>query len=194
MEECFLAYDYTPHRKYQHRSQRHLRGYQLDLTSPAPKDEQDYFTEAAQEQRTTEHVLPQNPRPEDSCWWDHFTVEQHAGLMHSLGNLALTYDNSAYSNRCFEKKRGMPLAPGEDQVTCYAQAPLKQEQLLAQYDVWTPKEIGARQRDLAAWALKRWAVEPPTTAELLDSEVGVVIESEGTDEDVAASADRLALS
>jgi hypothetical protein len=153
-----------------------------------------YFTEAAQEQRTTEHVLPQNPKPEDSCWWDHFTVEQHAGLMHSLGNLALTYDNSAYSNRCFGKKRGKPLAPGEDQVTCYAQAPLKQEQLLAQYDVWTPNEINARQRDLAAWALKRWAVEPPTTAELLDSEAAIEIESEGTDEDVAASADAIDLS
>lgn len=63
-----------------------------------------YFTDSAQEQRTTEHVLPQHPNPDDACWWDHFSKEQHAALVHSLGNLALTYDNSSYGRKCFQEK------------------------------------------------------------------------------------------
>ena len=91
----------------------------------------DHFTAAKQKQRTTEHILPQNPDPDDACWWEHFSREQHADLVHSLGNLALTYDNSSYSNKCFVKKRGLPLSPGEQPYRCYAQADLRQERDLA---------------------------------------------------------------
>jgi len=66
------------------------------------------FTDATKEQRTTEHVLPQHPKADDACWWDQFSKGQHTALVHSLGNLALTYDNSSYSNKCFDKKRGEP--------------------------------------------------------------------------------------
>lgn len=119
------------------------------------------FTDSTKEQRTTEHILPQQPRADAACWWDHFSPEDHARLHHALGNLALTYDNSAYSNKCFEDKRGEALRPGEAPSACYAQGKLHQERELAAYDEWTPEVITARQREFAEWALERWAVAPP---------------------------------
>ena len=145
------------------------------------------FTAASKEQRTTEHVLPRHPDPEGSCWWDHFTEDEHAALVHSLGNLALTYDNSSYGRKCFIDKRGLPLGPGVEVATCYAQAGLKQEQLLAQYEVWTPSTIYERQQELAAWALKRWKVMPPTSTELATEEPDIEAEDpEGLDADPSA--------
>lgn len=145
-----------------------------------------FFTDASQEQRTTEHVLPQHPRDGAACWWDHFTPEEHSSLVHSLGNLALTYDNSAYSNHCFDRKRGLPLAPGAEPRTCYAQAGLRQEQQLAQYQDWTPTTIRERQGVLADWALTRWAVAAPTVGNI--DVAPEDIESEGSEEDQAATA------
>lgn len=149
-----------------------------------------FFTDASQEQRTTEHVLPQHPDEDAACWWDHFTREEHAALVHSLGNLALTYDNSAYRNFCFDRKRGAPLAPGAGPKACYAQANLRQEQQLAQYLDWTPEVVRERQALLTDWALARWAVVAPADSSL-DVEPGD-IESEGTDEDREATAQDLA--
>lgn len=128
------------------------------------------FTSATKEQRTTEHVLPQHPKEDDTCWWEDFTTEQHAGLVHSLGNLVLTYDNSSYGRKCFKDKRGMPLTPLVDPSACYAQAGLKQEQLLAHYDAWTPQTIQERQQVLAEWALERWTVPAPTSNEIAAEE------------------------
>ena len=78
-----------------------------------------------------------------------------------LGNLVLTRDNSAYSNKAFPDKRGAAGA-GEPERACYAQSPLRQEQELARLDDWTPDEIVSRQQQLAAWALQRWTVDPPS--------------------------------
>jgi len=146
-----------------------------------------YFTDVAKEQRTTEHVLPQHPDADANCWWGHFSPEQHAALVHSLGNLALTYDNSVYSNKCFDLKRGHHLTPGETEIKCYAQATLKQEQRLASVAEWTPEAIKERQHDLATWALQRWSIDPPTTAELTAGDVD--IETEGSEEDAAQASD-----
>lgn len=158
--------------------------YEYELDQKAPGQEllpMSYFTDSAREQRTTEHILPQTPKADDKCWWDHFTKEQHAELVHSLGNLALTYDNSYYSNKCFAEKRGQPLMPGDGQSKCYAQAPLMQERLLAQYSEWTPATIRVRQKVLAQWALQRWVVASPDTEQLRAEEID--IEPEGTTED-----------
>ncbi len=157
--------------------------YEYELSVKAHGQELEplsFFTEASQEQRTTEHILPQHPKSEDQCWWEPFTEEEHASLLHSLGNLVLTYDNSAYSNKCFSEKRGRPLGPDVPVIKCYAQATLRQEQLLTQYDEWTPATIELRQRHLADWALQRWAASPGTTM-LADEDVD--IEAEGSDED-----------
>jgi hypothetical protein len=159
-----------------------LYEYELDIKAPGQDlPPMSFFTDSAGEQRTTEHILPQNPKPGDLCWWDHFTKEQHAELVHSLGNLTLTYDNSTYSNKCFTAKRGMPLSPGEQESKCYAQATLKQERLLAHFELWTPETIKKRQDSFAAWALKRWSVESPDVDQLEGEEID--IEPEGTDED-----------
>jgi len=135
------------------------------------------FTSAAKEQRTTEHILPQHPKA-GGCWWDHFTAEQQAALVHSLGNLVLTYDNSAYGTKCFQEKRGLPLLPGGTSTPCYAQAGLKQEQELTKYEIWTPEVIETRQRHLADWALRRWAIEPPSSQEIVDEVVEIESEEE----------------
>jgi len=165
-----------------------LYEYELDIKGHAQElPSLSFFTDSAKEQRTTEHVLPQHPKADDLCWWKNFTKEQHAGLVHSLGNLALTYDNSSYSNKCFDKKRGQPLSPGAPEATCYAQATLtQQEQQLAQYPEWTPAVIEQRQTQLAAWALKRWAVDSPTADDLTQDDVD--IEPEGADEDLEDTA------
>ena len=140
-----------------------------------------YFTDTAKEQKTTEHILPQHPKPEDKCWWDRFSKEQHATLVHSLGNLSLTYDNSSYSRKCFDKKRGKALSPGELPSICYAQATLMQEQLLAQYLDWTPEIIAIRQKEFASWALKRWHIDAPSLEEIEQEDVE--IESEGSEDE-----------
>ncbi len=123
----------------------------------------DFFATGARSQRTTEHILPQNPSygEKGACWRDAFTDEQRQWLTHSLGNLVLTLDNSAYSNHCFDKKRGVALAPGVDEATCFAQGKLHQERDLAQYESWTPETIAARQSVLVDWAMARWHVDPP---------------------------------
>jgi len=146
-----------------------------------------HFTGGHQDQRTTEHILPQNPDPSAQCWWKEFTPEQHVALCHSLGNLVLTLDNSSYGRKCFAEKRGTPLAHAVPKSTCYAQGTLHQEQALAQYDTWTPETILERQKLLAKWALERWHVEPPPmsaaiAAEVAENDEGVV-EYEGTAED-----------
>jgi len=142
------------------------------------------FTDSPREQRTTEHILPQHPEDNAACWWEHFTEQAHASLCHTLGNLVLTLDNSAYSNKCFVAKRGEALVPGQHVAVCYAQGKLHQERLLAQYQEWTPDTIRDRQNALAAWALERWAVASPETYVLVDEEVD--FENEGTEEDVLA--------
>jgi len=138
------------------------------------------FTDSSKEQRTTEHILPQHPEGTANCWWDNFSPEEHAGLCHSLGNLALTYDNSAYSNKCFEDKRGEPLALEGTAHTCYAQGKLSQERELAAYRAWTPETIKTRQSAFADWALQRWAVTPPglEASEVEDTE----FEAEGAND------------
>ena len=145
------------------------------------------FTDARRQQRTTEHILPQQPDDDADCWWSRFSKSEHENLRHALGNLVLTLDNSSYSNHCFADKRGVPLAPGQTPRTCYAQGKIYQERLLAStYDDWTPETIRDRQHVLADWAMAHWAVVPP---EISVPEVEPeAIELEGTDEDVAALA------
>lgn len=132
-------------------------------------------------QRTTEHILPQNPDREASCWWSRFTNEEHLALRHTIGNLTLTLDNSSYSNKCFVDKRGEPLKPGREPRRCYSQGKLHQERLLAQYDDWTPDSIRARQEELTTFALDRWEVERP---EREVESVAVVETDEFVDEDL----------
>jgi hypothetical protein len=139
--------------------------YEYELSEMADGEEVlpfSYFTESSREQRTTEHILPQKPDEKATCWWEPFSQEQHAALVHSLGNLVLTLDNSVYGNRCFAYKRDRPPMPSGEQPPCYRRGKLHQERQVAeQFTEWTPDTIARRQQILADWALERWAVEAP---------------------------------
>jgi hypothetical protein len=164
-----------------------LYEYERSLLSPGQQlPELAVFTDDKGPQRTTEHILPQTPADDASCWWDRFTRQEHADLVHTLGNLVLTLDNSAYSNKCFSEKRGAPLGQGGGSRPCYAQGKLHQERLLGGYADWTPETIRTRQRDLADWALQRWAVDPPTPAAALGEVEVEELESEGSQDDAPA--------
>jgi hypothetical protein len=53
---------------------------------------------------TIEHILPQ--APEDRYWKKRFDKRARQIYTHSLGNLSLTKDNSAYGRKPFDEKRG----------------------------------------------------------------------------------------
>lgn len=113
------------------------------------------FSQGAKKGRTTEHILPQSPKW-DSGDWSAFTEGQHAELVHGIGNLVLTDDNSTYGNHSFSRKKG-----AFDAVKpCYATSRLAQERELSQLAAWTPDEIEDRRKRLTDWALERWNVDP----------------------------------
>ena len=125
----------------------------------------------ADRQKTIEHILPQTP--DDPYWVKHFTSEEVEHYGHSLGNLCLTEDNSSYGKRSFTEKRG---TPGQT-TPCYANAPLKSERELAQYDQCGPAEVLERRAELVAWAIERWALPvgleavEPTSVKSADDEL-----------------------
>lgn len=49
-----------------------------------------------------EHIIPQQPAPNS---WPKITQEEHDRLLHTLGNLTLTFDNQLLSNFDFDVKR-----------------------------------------------------------------------------------------
>lgn len=108
-------------------------------------------------EETIEHVLPVTPREGD---WQKFSEKDRNRLTHDLGNLVLTFDNSHYSNKSFEEKRGDPkLSETQTPPPSYSSSPVLQEQELAQYSEWTPASIRDRKVQLIGWALDRWHVE-----------------------------------
>ena len=101
---------------------------------------------------TIEHILPQTPT--GKYWTSRFTPRQRKIYAHNLGNLCLTFNNSAYSNHGFDVKKGPCTAPAK----CYANSVLAQERELAKQKEWTPAAIRTRRAQLIEWALTRWAV------------------------------------
>ena len=117
---------------------------------------------------TIEHVLPQyigdwsHPASEhEEYWQERFTAAKHEEYVHDIGNLTLTKWNSHYSNFAFPIKKGEFGAKTADgkELRCYANAPLFQEQEVAQYADWTKESINSRRAKLLAWARERWAVD-----------------------------------
>jgi hypothetical protein len=111
---------------------------------------------------TIEHILPQT-MDQGGYWAQRFTPEEHKRYVHDIGNLTLTFDNSALGNKSFPAKKG---APG--QSGCYAGSKLFIEQQLARHNDWTETEILARREEIGEWATARWHVEsaglPPADA------------------------------
>ncbi len=104
-------------------------------------------------ENSIEHILPQTPR--DEYWTSRFGEEERGALTHDLGNLCLTYNNSAYGNKPFPQKRGHP---GQD-APCYANSNLFQERRLSGLDHWNADELQKRREDMVGWALSRWHVD-----------------------------------
>lgn len=128
--------------------------------------------EARDKERTIEHVLPQTPAA-DGEWVRMFSDDERRLLTHTLGNLVLTEDNSAYGNKPFAGKRGAVGAVGPDglPIRCYANSKLTQEQLLAGLPDWTPERIHTREEQILTWARGRWAVpDAPVMEDVVDDE------------------------
>lgn len=91
-----------------------------------------------------EHIMPQTITP---ATWPGIDKEAHEKYLWRLGNLILLDDNlnKLSSNKTFEDKKKF-----------YKNSLIKPNQELLKYDVWTPKQIEERQKDLANIALKIW--------------------------------------
>lgn len=133
-----------------------LYEYELNLLRGAAPDTDYSYFEKSKRQKTVEHILPQTAT--SKYWTEQFDNDQRRRCTHALGNLALTLDNSAYSNKDFPAKRGAA-GPGEPERTCYAQGALRQERELAKLADWDAAQVEKRQKRLAKWALGHWAVD-----------------------------------
>lgn len=107
---------------------------------------------------TIEHILPQTPV--DVYWTDRFDEKERQRWTHDIGNLTLTYDNSALSNKSFPAKKGGPA-----EKTCYSTSKLFIEQQLAGILDWTVDAIEKRRARILEWAVTRWHVDPPTVTQ-----------------------------
>jgi hypothetical protein len=101
---------------------------------------------------TIEHILPQSPK--DAYWRERFNKTEQKLLIHDLGNLSLTKDNSSYSNKPFPYKKGKA---GTGNV-CYAESPFFMEREMATAREWNPNGVIKRRKRLIKWAKERWAV------------------------------------
>lgn len=101
---------------------------------------------------TIEHILPQTAR--DPYWRERFDKAEQKMLIHDLGNLSLTKDNSSYGNKPFPEKKG---SPGSGKP-CYAESPFFMERELATVKDWNPDTVIVRRKRLIKWAHERWSV------------------------------------
>jgi hypothetical protein len=160
---------FAPRVEWYPRSNAHkfvLYEYELEKQRDA-SDIPEFGDVTAKGNKTTEHILPQTPE-DDSMWWKTFTREQHSQLVHGIGNLVLTRDNSRYGRRDYldwpdGSRFGKRGTAGRTEPWCYFNdANLARERELAkQYEEWTPATIEHRANAIADWALRRWPAAPP---------------------------------
>ncbi len=88
-----------------------------------------------------EHIMP-----ESNDMWN-MPSEIHEAYLWRLGNLTLLSGpiNIALSNKPFDEKRGE-----------YVRSKIELNKAILQQDIWTEREIEARQKQLAAYALEIW--------------------------------------
>ncbi|WP_258573598.1 GmrSD restriction endonuclease domain-containing protein [Actinomadura parmotrematis] len=112
---------------------------------------------------TIEHVMPQTPTQE---WLDLLApevtdeggpAELHRAVLHVLGNLTLTADNSTLSNRPFERKQEI-----------FDASALRLNREIADAPTWGKAEIQARGRALADRCVELWPAPLPGGADLAD--------------------------
>lgn len=139
-----------------------LRRLEESYGSPEPVD-------FARAQLSIEHVMPQRPTRQ---WHEVLSgqadpgetgEELHARLLHTLGNLTLTAQNSKLSNHMFERKQGI-----------FDSSTLWMNKEIAEAESWGRPEIEARAARLAERALSLWPA--PLGAE---QDAGLLEESAG---------------
>lgn len=109
------------------------------------EDQRDYYT--------IEHIYPQKPKK--SCWTEkfkHYTERERRLLRNSLGNLVPLSErkNQAFENECFEYKKGDAKSMVGYKYGSYS------ENQIANYDVWTAKEILEQGLKMLEFLEKRW--------------------------------------
>ena len=101
---------------------------------------------------TIEHILPQTP--DKQYWVDRWSEADIEEVTHDFGNLVVTLDNSNYSNKGFDEKKG---SAGTGK--CYANSALFSERELSQFAEWTRTEYESRRDKIGAWMKSRWYIE-----------------------------------
>lgn len=99
-----------------------------------------------------EHILPQTPNKE--YWTNRWTQEQIENATHDIGNLVMTFDNSVYSNKGFDEKKGKP-----EQKGCYANSSLFTERELTKFKEWTYDALLERRKEITNWMKERWKIK-----------------------------------
>ena len=97
---------------------------------------------------TVEHILPQKL---NAAWKNYLAtrndLQSHEILLHTLGNLTLTGENSTLGNSDFDAKKEI-----------YSRSNFSYTRALADCSEWTSKQIQARAKKLAAVAVKIWTL------------------------------------
>jgi hypothetical protein len=116
-------------------------------------------------ENTIEHILPQNP-DRRQYWTSRFDKKARRKYTNDIGNLCLTYNNSAYGNKPFPEKRGHT---GQEKP-CYANSNLFQERRLSRLEDWNIQELEKRRKEIVEWALLRWRVDHQMAPSVPDPE------------------------
>lgn len=163
-EESYISENDRPSDWYatRHRLRYTLFEYELHLLSTEGKGKQPQLKWEHLTDSTFEHILPQRPE-EQSGWNEDWDSESVRVLLHDIGNLVLTQNNSNYLNFDFSRKKGKA-----GQSPSYANSDIRQERKISSFHDWTPKTVNKRRRELIAWINQRWMSEAVTGAKALD--------------------------
>jgi hypothetical protein len=77
-----------------------------------------------------------------------YLIERKTANLHKIGNLLITYDNSALSNKEFNIKRDL-----------YKKSKLLVENEVAKKTRWDDSDINIRTQELLHFAFKRWELK-----------------------------------
>jgi hypothetical protein len=100
-------------------------------------DFQQFSKDSNSTKLTIEHIEPQTPSNRDP-----------SAHLHKIGNLLITYDNSALSNKEFNIKRDL-----------YKKSKLLVENEVAKKTRWEDSDINIRTQELVHFAFKRWELK-----------------------------------
>ncbi|MEL6808379.1 MAG: DUF262 domain-containing HNH endonuclease family protein [Pseudomonadota bacterium] len=116
---------------------------ELEHTESTTKTEDEWVNTDPQ-QITLEHILP---KAHPKVGWESFDGDTHADYKNRIGNLCLLKrsENNSMPNDSFLAKKKH-----------FKDSSLKITSALAEYEMWTPKQIEKRQREMANIALKAW--------------------------------------